>query len=211
LTATLVQAIVTLGCASWCLDAHLKLTVTNLRFANMTDQTIELQTKRIVGVLASPEALQKVIDALELKGFDHAQFGVLAAKAEDHLSSASAAAADPLTPTEAPDDPESTGTITAAVVGGLTYLGAMTALGATVLTGGGLGLALVAMAAAGGVGGVSGLLVAAGFQHEHAESIDSQLSTGGLILWIKPRDPTQQALAVRAMQEAGATDVKDID
>jgi hypothetical protein len=176
----------------------------------MKDQPTQSQTIRVVGVFPSPEALQSVIDALELKGFDRAQFGVLSTKAGDDPVPASVAAADPLTPTDAPDDPESTGVLATAVVGGLTYLGAMTALGATVLTGGGLGLALLALAAAGGVGGLSGLLVAAGFRHEHAESIDSQLSMGGLVLWIEPRDPAQQAQAAEAMRAAGATDVKDV-
>jgi len=177
----------------------------------MADQPIEPETKGVVGVLASPQALQTVIDALELKGFDHAQFGVLSAS-PDHLPvSAAAVAADPKAPTDAPDDPESTGTITAGIVGGLTYLGAVTALGATVLTGGGVGLALLAMAAAGGLGGVGGLLVAAGLEHHHAESIDSQLSAGGLVLWIKPRDTAQHAQAVEALRAAGATDVKDVD
>jgi hypothetical protein len=146
-----------------------------------------------------------------LKGFDHAQFGVLATSADETPQSASAAAADPRTPTDAPEDPESTGTIAAVAVGGLTYLGAMTALGATILTGGGLGLALLAMAAAGGVGGLSGLLVAAGFQHEHAEHIESQLSSGGVVLWVKPSDLAQQTLALETIREAGATDVKEVD
>jgi hypothetical protein len=164
----------------------------------------------VVGIFSSPEALQKVIYALELKGFDRAQFGVLSPKADHPPRPASETVDDPLAATDAPDDPESTGTIAGAIVGGLTYLGAMTALGATVLTGGGLGLALVAMAAAGGAGGVGGLLIAAGFQREHAETIDSQLSMGGLVLWIEPRTPSQQSQAVEAMREAGATDVKEV-
>ena len=96
------------------------------------------------------------------------------------------------------------------MVGGLTYVGAMTALGVMVLTGGALGMALLAMAAAGGVGGVSGLLIAAGFRREHAETIDNQLSLGGLVLWVEPRDSAQEAQALKAMRAAGATDVKEV-
>ncbi len=173
----------------------------------MDDQSSQTltRTRRVVGVFPSAEALQATIKALELKGFDHAQFGVLSTQSGRQPISASEAE------TDAPDDPESTGTIAAAVVGGLTYLGAMTALGATVLTGGGLGLALLAAAAAGGVGGVGGLLVAAGFHHDHAEHIESQLDMGGLVLWIEPRDPAQQTEAAEAMRAAGATDIKDVD
>jgi hypothetical protein len=178
----------------------------------MDDQSSQTltRTQRVVGVFPSADALQAAIQGLELKGFDRAQFGVLSTQADHHPVSASEAEADPTLETQSPDDPESTGTIAAAVVGGLTYLGAMTALGATVLTGGGLGLALLAAAAVGGVGGVGGLLVAAGFHHDHAEHIDSQLSTGGIVLWIEPRDPAQQTEAAEAMRAAGATDVKDV-
>ena len=56
----------------------------------------------------------------------------------------------------------------------------------------------------------AGLLIAAGFQREHAESIESQLSKGGLVLWIQPRDAGQHSLALEAMRAAGATDVKDV-
>lgn len=190
------------------LDAQLKNPLVSLSFLSMKEQPIQPETHRVVGIFSSTEALQKVIYALELKGFDHAQFGVLSTKADQPPRSASEAAADPSTPTDAPDDPESTGTIAAAIVGGLTYVGAMTALGAIVLTGGGLGLALLGMAAAGGAGGIGGLLIAAGFRHEHVESIESQLNMGGLVLWIEPRTPVQQTQALEAMREAGATDVK---
>jgi hypothetical protein len=177
----------------------------------MATGLIQPENHRVVGIFSSPKALYGVVHDLELKGFDHAQFGVLSTKADNDSRPASEMADDPLTPTEAPDDPEeSGGTIAAAIVGGLTYVGAMTALGALIFTGGGLGLALLAMAAAGGVGGVSGLLIAAGFQREHAESIESQLSKGGLVLWIQPRDAGQHSLALEAMRAAGATDVKDV-
>ena len=178
----------------------------------MKEKPIQPAAHRVVGIFSSPEALHGVIDALELKGFDHAQFGVLSPKADDTSRSATQTAADPSTPTDAPDapdDPETTGTLATAVIGGLTYLGAVTALGVMVLAGGGLGLALLAMAAAGGVGGVSGLLIAAGFQREHAETIESQLAKGGLVLWIEPRDAAQQTLALDAMRAAGATDVTE--
>ena len=168
------------------------------------------KANRVVGIFSSLEVLSGVVYALELKGFDHAQFGVLSPKA-DHSRAASETAADPRTQTDALTfDPENTGTIAAAVVGGLTYVGAMTALGVMVLTGGALGMALLAMAAAGGVGGVSGLLIAAGFRREHAETIDNQLSLGGLVLWVEPRDSAQEAQAFKAMRAAGATDVKEV-
>ena len=172
----------------------------------MDDLQTSQQPLRVVGVFPSAAALQQVMDALEQKGFDHSQFGVLTTGAGAHPTSADAVAAAPSTSTDPPDDPDSTATIATAVITGLTYVGAMTALGAMVMTGGGLGVALLAAGAAGGAGGLTGLLVMAGFSHQHAEHIDAQISSGGVVLWIQPRDAGQQALAQAAVQAAGAID-----
>jgi hypothetical protein len=163
---------------------------------------------RIAGVLPSASALQTVIDTLETEGFDRSQFGVLATK--DSLAggaSATALAEAPGTLTEADAYPETEGAIAGALIGGLTYLGAMAAAGAVVLTGGGLGLALAAIIGAGGVGGLTGVLVAHGFQEDHAKFIEDQLALGGLVLWIQPRDAAQAGTARAQLEAAGATKV----
>jgi hypothetical protein len=163
---------------------------------------------RIAGVLPSASALQSVIDVLETEGFDRAQFGVLAKEgALAGGSSATALAQAPETPTEADSYPETEGAMTGALIGGLTYLGAMAAAGAVVLTGGGLGLALAAIFAAGGAGGLTGALVAHGFQEDHAKFIDDQIALGGLVLWIQPRDAAQAATARARLEAAGATKI----
>lgn len=163
---------------------------------------------RIAGVLPSEAALQSVIDTLETEGFDRSQFGVLATK-ESLAGGASAAAlaATPRTPTEADDYPESEGAVAGGLIGGLTYLGAMAAAGAVILTGGGLGLALAAIVGAGGVGGLTGALVAHGFQADHAKFIEDQVALGGLVLWIQPRDAAQAGTARARLEAAGATKV----
>jgi outer membrane lipoprotein SlyB len=163
---------------------------------------------RIVGVLPTASALQSVIDTLETEGFDRSQFGVLA-KEESLAGGASAAALAeaPGTPTEADAYPETEGALTGALVGGLAYLGAMVAAGAVVLTGGGLGLALAAIIGAGGAGGLTGALVAHGFQEDHAKFIEDQLALGGLLLWIQPRDAAQAGTARARLEAAGATKV----
>ena len=163
---------------------------------------------RVVGVLRSPQALQAVIDRLEVAGFDRAQFGVLASK--EALSSGRGAetadelADDPYVPTKAEREPESEGAFTGALVGGLSYLGATAAAAAVILTGGGLGLVLAALVAAGGAAGLVGALVAHGFHQEHADMIEEQLAHGGIVLWIRPRDDDQERAATAELKATGA-------
>ncbi len=164
----------------------------------------------VVGILPSTKSVQDVIDGLEAGGFDRSQFGMLAPK--NALSgaaetSAAALAGDPHTPTDAAFEPESEAALSGALVGGLAYLGAAAAAGAVILAGGPLGLALVAFIGAGGAGGLVGALVAQGFHHEHAQMIDDQLASGGLVLWITPRDAAQESAAKAKLENAGAKSV----
>ena len=165
---------------------------------------------RVVGVLPSATALQTTIDTLEVGGFDRAQFGVLAKGGDlSGYKTAAQLALDPATRTEAEFEPESEGAVTGALIGGLFYVGAAAAAGAVILTGGGLGLALLALAGAGGAAGLTGLLVAHGFHKEHADMVSDQIARGGLVLWIQPRDETQAAAAVAALKAQGATNIVD--
>jgi hypothetical protein len=165
---------------------------------------------RIVGVLPSQTALQAVLDDLGEKGFDRAQFGVLASKdavSGEAAKSAADIAADPAASTEAPIEPESEHTLAGALIGGLFYIGAAAAAGAVILTGGGLGVALAALVGAGGAGGLVGALVAHGIHEDQAQMIESQLAHGGLVLWIEPRDADQAKVAADALEAGGASHI----
>jgi hypothetical protein len=165
---------------------------------------------RIVGVLPSQDALQAVLDDLGEKGFDRAQFGVLASKdaiSGEAAKSAVQIASDPGAPTEAPIEPESEHTLAGALIGGLFYIGAAAAAGAVIMTGGGLGIALAALVGAGGAGGLVGALVAHGIHEDQAKMIDTQIAHGGLVLWIEPRDADQAKVASDALTAGGATHV----
>jgi len=165
---------------------------------------------RIAGVLPSGEALNRVVDALETEGFDRSQFGVLASR--DALPAGATAAEiahDPKVRTDADSEPETEGLLSGAIIGGLMYAGAATAAGLVVLTGGGLGIALAALIGAGGAGGLVGALVAHGFHRQHAEFIDDQVSRGGVVLWIQPRDAAQAKMAAAQLKAEGADPVID--
>jgi hypothetical protein len=163
------------------------------------------ETHRIAGVLASEEALGRVVDALETEGFDRSQIGVLTSRdAVPAGESAAQIAADPKIRTDADSEPETEGFMSGAVIGGLMYAGAATAAGLVILTGGGLGIALAALIGAGGAGSLVGALVAHGFHKQHAEFIDDQVSRGGVVLWIQPRDAAQAKTATDALKAQGA-------
>jgi hypothetical protein len=160
---------------------------------------------RIAGALPSAEALNRVVDALETEGFDRAQFGVLASR--DALpagESAAEIAADPNVRTDANSEPETEGALSGAIIGGLMYAGAATAAGLVVLSGGGLGIALAALIGAGGASGLVAGLVAHGFHQQHAEFIEDQVSRGGVVLWIQPRDAAQAKTATEQLKAEGA-------
>jgi hypothetical protein len=174
----------------------------------MNDQHHATFLQRIAGVMPSVKALESVVDGLETQGFDRAQFGVLAN--EDALpvgENAAALAADPKVRTDADSYPETEGAVSGALIGGLAYVGAIAAAGAVILTGGALGVALAALAAAGGASGLVGALVAHGFEQDHARLIEDQLSRGGVVLWIQPRDEAQLNSAAAALKAAGATTI----
>jgi len=169
--------------------------------------------ERVIGVLPSAEALQAVIDRLELAGFDRAQFSVLAPQAavegwrRHPAATATDLARDPAAPTGTYMEPESEGAAAGGLIGSLFYLGAGLAAGGIILTGGSLGVALAGVAAAGGAGGLLGALLAYGFHQEHARSIHDQLDRGGLVLWIQPRTAQQRDLAQAELKAAGAREV----
>jgi hypothetical protein len=172
----------------------------------MSDHHHETVPQRIAGVMPSMTALQGVVDDLETHGFDRSQIGVLTSEegvppGED----AAALAADPKAHTDADSYPEGEGGIEGALVGGLFYVGAVAAAGAVILTGGALGVALAALVAAGGAGGLVGALVAHGFHEDHARLIEDQVSRGGVVLWIQPRDAAQADAAVAALKAGGAS------
>ena len=154
---------------------------------------------RVVGVLANRQAVNSVVDRLELGGFDHAQFGALAP--EDALKgrSSSDVAKDRSSRSGALLDEESRGALEGGFFGGGVYLGVF--LGSALVAGG------AAVALAGALGGLVGALIAHGFHRKHAEDIQDQLARGGLVLWILTRDAKQEDEAVEALRNAAAKDI----
>jgi hypothetical protein len=143
--------------------------------------------------------MEGLVEALQTRGFERDQFGMLAP--EQHYEGFLQLAGHP----------ENEGTMESSIIGLLTYVGAMTGLGAAVFSGGGLGLALAALVGAGGAGTVAGLLAAAGFHRAHALSISTEIDEGRLLAWITPRDPSQAQIARDLLTTAGVVEVMECE
>jgi hypothetical protein len=159
-----------------------------------------------------PERLEAAISALQSHGFDRAEISFIAREGYmgEHTTGPAAtrrAADDATVKREAPV--ESTdmrqgrvlGTSLAAVVA------AFAAAGFTVATGGAAALALGLAAAAGlGVGAVGatvGMSAGAGERH----FIDEQLAGGGILVWVRTRDPAAEERALSILREHGGVEV----
>jgi hypothetical protein len=157
------------------------------------------KTVTVAGVIPTADAMRTLIKALEDEGFERAQFGMLAS--EEHYQGF----------LELAGNSESEGSFEGSIIGGLTYVGALTGLGVAIFSGGGLGLVLLSLVGAGGSGALAGLLAAAGFHRAHAAKITEELERNRLLAWIAPHDPSQTLMARTLLARAGAGEVLECD
>jgi len=94
-----------------------------------------------------------------------------------------------------------------AAIGGLAYIGAMTAVGTMVASGGTLAVALVAAAIGGGAGGLVGSALAGWMGHHHSHHLETQLSKGGLLLWVSLMDADLETKALQILKKHAGDDV----
>ncbi len=169
--------------------------------------------REAVGVFRDWKSLQDAVDELMAQGFDRSELSLLAN--EKTVESALGHAYQRVDELEDhPDVPRSAyvgrDSLTEAkafTVSGVGYFGAMLAVAGTVLSGGTLIAAIAAAAAAGGGGALVGSWLARAIGRERAQSVQAQLSKGGLLLWVRARDPVHERRAVEILTKNGATDV----
>jgi hypothetical protein len=166
-----------------------------------------------VAVFHDAESFQAAIDDLLSAGFDGADVNVLA-----HEDTITAKLGRPYTSTkEFMDDPEAPrigyvpeetiGDAEGAVLGAGIYVPAIVGSLAVVASGGTLLGAIAAAAVAGGAGGLVGAALARFIGHEHAKHLDQHLQRGGLLMWVRARDPEHANTAVEILQRHAADDV----
>lgn len=93
------------------------------------------------------------------------------------------------------------------IIGGLMYVGALAAAGAVFASGGTLGVALAGAAAAGGAGGAAGAVLAKVIGDRHGEELQAQLDRGGLLLWVRTREPELETRAQEIRRRHSGQDV----
>lgn len=169
--------------------------------------------REAVGIFHSEENLQAAIDDLLTNGFDRADLSLLASdeavreKLGHGFTSVTELEDNTAVPTTAYIATESLGDAQGSVIGGLIYVGALAALIPVVASGGAISAAVLATTIAGGTGGVIGKAIARVLGQRHADHIESQLRKGGLLLWVRTWDESDENRAIRILTRYSGDDV----
>jgi hypothetical protein len=180
-----------------------------------SDDIIERSVVREVAAIArSPEALDAVVDALELAGFDRADIDVMAdvATIQDRFHQMFIPVEDladvPGTPRRAFVTRDDVAMVRAGTFGVLFYVGATIAALGVVASGGGLAAALAAAAAAGTATGGLGALAAQFLGRERAKLVEAMIMEGGIVLWVRVRSGDAERKAEQIMRDHGLDAVR---
>ena len=167
--------------------------------------------REVVGLFPSADALQNAIRDLEGTAFPRQDISVMASETElekvfgSKSVAPSLAMDNDLTPRDAPTRPEEQTIGAAAMIGGATYVGAMSlALAAGAVT----FPAILGAVILGGVGGGAvgaALTKIMGDRYNH--HIEEQLTKGGLLLWVRTPDLGREELAMGIMSKHGGQQI----
>ena len=179
----------------------------------MMSEPAKVEIREAVGVFHTAPEMEAAIEELEEHGFDRAEISLLASeesvreKLGHRFYDAKSLEDDPKVPRTAFVSTESIGDAEGALIGGLMYVGALTAAGLVVASGGAFGALLTAAVAGGASGGLIGGVLAALVGEQHAKSLQEQLDHGGLLVWVRTPSPADEEKAVGVLKRNGATDV----
>lgn len=171
-----------------------------------------------VAVFHDPDDLQDAIDALQQNGFMQHEMSILSSESAveekfAHIyqrpddSSSHARASDPdapratFVPREVMNEAES------ALIGVPFYVAAVTGTVLTIASGGTIPTAIAAAVLAGSGGAALGSIMARYIAKHHKDEIQSQLSSGGMILWVHLRSPSQEEKAIEILSRHGGQNV----
>jgi hypothetical protein len=169
--------------------------------------------REAVGYFESADTLQEAIDDLMSSGFDRAELSLLAGEhaVEDKLGHKYRKVA------ELEDDPkaarccyvsaESVGDAKGGLIGAPLYVAATAAAGVILASGGTMAAAIIGAALAGGTGGLIGGVLAKLIGDRHAHHLQEQLEHGGLLLWVRTWNATDEQRAVDILNKHSGRDV----
>jgi hypothetical protein len=178
--------------------------------------SVEHDTRTVpeaVGIFRREEDFQGAIDELLSSGFHRSELSLLASEATvqeklgDRYKSVSGLADDPAAPRSAYVSPETIGDAEGGLIGALVYVGAATAAGVVVASGGTLVAIVTAVVLAGGSGGVLGSVLAGWLGDHHARYLESQIDRGGLLLWVRTRHAADERRAVEILRRHSGAEV----
>ncbi len=166
--------------------------------------------REAVGVFRDARWFETAADDLLMAGFDRSLLSLMASvetveRELGHLcADAEEAADDPLVPRSSFVGQRSRTLIRDAVAASLGYVGAATAAGVVVASGGTFAAAIVAATALGGAGGALGLVFGRVMAGRHARHLAEQIEHGGILLWVRTLTPECEARASAIMAQHGA-------
>jgi hypothetical protein len=179
----------------------------------MTRNESPSRAREAVAVFQDSVSILAAIDELETSGFDREDLSLLAGKdtVEEKLGHVLERVEDleddPKTPRQAFISPESVGDAQGWAIGGLLYVGGVSAAGAVVASGGTLLAAVLAASVVGGAGGLIGTVLAQWIQHDYTSYLQDQIDHGGLLLWVHLRDKDHERRAVEILRHHSGHDV----
>jgi hypothetical protein len=174
----------------------------------------QVVVREVAGIVRTPEILEKVVDALELAGFDRADIDVMAdvetiRKRFGTMFIPLEEFADvPGAPRRAFIRRDDISTARSMAFSVLFHVGATVAALGIVASGGSLAAALAAAAAAGTASGGLGTLAIRYLGRDRAKLIETMIMEGGLILWVRVRSEEAERLAEQIMRDGGAEAVR---
>lgn len=170
----------------------------------------ESALREAVGVFTDVGSLEHAVEELLTHGFDHGDLSLLAGERTvreqmgHRLDDTLAAADDPEAPRRSWVEPESRMEGRGALAAMLGYLGAVTAMGVTFATGGAAAPAIAAALVGAGAGAGLGTGLGKIYDNRLADEFRHQIDKGGILLWVRCRDPDCQSRAQEILTRHGA-------
>jgi hypothetical protein len=179
------------------------------------DDVLERRVVReVAAVFHREDILEDAIQALLHAGFDRADIDIMG-DVEAVRRRLGALYVPPEEIADVPGAPrrayiarDDIATATAGVAGMLFYLGAATAAMTVVASGGGLALVAAAAIAAGTVGAGIGASAIHLLGKKQAEQLELQLMSGGIVLWVRVRDPETESQAQEILARFGGEAIR---
>ena len=173
------------------------------------------KVREAAGVFRAREQLDDAITALLLAGFDRADIDLMASAdaVRRKLGGAYVAAEEladvPGVPRKAFVAREDVTTVVAGIAGILTYIGATASAIAVVASGGALAsVAAAAMIGGGLTGGTGAFLIHQILGQERGDELETLMEAGGLVLWVRVRNPIQEKTAIELLRRHGGAAVR---